>query len=772
MDLEDEFFSLEEEFFSQDEPITPRFCKSDADEETPFDPSLDWLRNFENDNVSQNLPYVNLKKIVRRPRGQSIKEEEKEDFKSGSPSTSGFKFNIKIDSFFKKKQVEPKKEDVEGQLSLTTLKRSSSNDNLLKKLHELEPKMERKRSFSKKNYTPIYIPDSYDPVSYAYFENQLFETFHWEFNYNSSHRNDLESLQEEFKLLDEEDFTEVINVLYEPEEIFDNPLFEKYEFHDEEEILEEFVNPFYQNGNCIVFPKDWEFEKISSIMKYIKSEIKLEKVQIGSFVYKRCFSGKSLIALLNDYANEYMTIEDCKYILARLHKECWISSVPYDSNMEFEENGFYCFIEDDKHSDIINHTDLLQNTRIGSNWTLGHPRDSLNMALRIQNTLEKLYDECVNYEEGFIDFKTMVNNGWLKILNCESYYLRRIDFHDLDQSLLKPIFLNLYNLIFLHYCISRRIPRSIGEYEEMISQNCYMIGKYKFSLLDIRNILRGITKIAHPYLNDYVFQDFDPRIHFCLSGPFKSSPLPRVFTMHSYEREIQEATTRYITIHSKLNQDLNELYIPPIFTDNKIDFSLELDEIFDFIYLYIDKNKQKQMERMMLETQRLFHKYWSNFDWGVKEKEESGTNEGDSFTVLIQNPKFREIFKDYCKSEISLENVLFWETVQDYKNIALKNINSQDLIPPLLLDKSRIIYKDFLKRNSKYELNVEQNQVNSIYDIITGYNNNALNEISIHLFDDIEKSIVLVMSDTFMRFQMKKEYEIFIKDLQRQKLTK
>lgn len=783
-DVEEEFFSLEDEFWAGGEiPVLPRKFKSDADDETSQDSNeirdhtLDWLKNLENNENSQSLQKLNLKKPLRKK--SLVKEEE--EFKSESPN-SNFKFNLRIDSFFKKKQIEPRKEEQDQNfvpVALSSIKRYNSNENIFRKreLQSIGEKREGKKSVSPtpKRFFITFEPDDYEISSFSYQNFEKLEKFEWEFLFNKKQRQELEKLQELFSILEEENFLETKNLLYDDDELLiENPLFEKGKIEEEDEILEEFINPFYKNGNSLLFPQDWEFNRVLSLVKFLKTQIKLEKVEIGSMVYKRCFSGSTLLETLKDSGGEYVSIPDCKYVLTRLYNECWISSIPYNSNMEFESssNYYYCFIEDDKHSDIINHTEITYNIKYTTlNWVIGHPREPYNMAMRIENILEKLYDECINYEEGYIDFKTIINNGWLRTLNYESYYLRKIDFNDLIEKVRKPIFLNLYNLIFLHYCISKRIPNNQMEYEEMLNLNCYMIGKYKFSMTDIRNLLRGITKIAHPYLNNLSFQNFDPRIHFCLSGPFKTSPLPRLFTMLSCEKEIQEATTRYITTHTKLHIELNELSIPPIFTENKIDFSFEVEDICDLIYLEIDKKKQKDIDRMKLNNKLKFHKFWSNFDWTIKRKDETSlTFDGVSFDSLIQNPKFREIFKVYCKSEFSIENVLFWEAVQDFKNIAVKNINSQTLVPHLLIDKSRLIYKEFLKRNSNYELNVEQNQVNAVYNIINVDNPNLLNDISIHLFDDIEKSIVLVMNDTFMRFQMKKEYELFMKELNRQKL--
>jgi hypothetical protein len=98
-------------------------------------------------------------------------------------------------------------------------------------------------------------------------------------------------------------------------------------------------------------------------------------------------------------------------------------------------------------------------------------------------------------------------------------------------------------------------------------------------------------------------------------------------------------------------------------------------------------------------------------------------------------------------------------------------MNEPDKLPEILKKESRRIFKDFFTMNSKHELNISKNQVNSIHAVLFN-NENILKDINANIFSPIEKDIKMVMNDTYSRFKVSKGFQKVIEIFQNEKKKK
>jgi hypothetical protein len=118
-------------------------------------------------------------------------------------------------------------------------------------------------------------------------------------------------------------------------------------------------------------------------------------------------------------------------------------------------------------------------------------------------------------------------------------------------------------------------------------------------------------------------------------------------------------------------------------------------------------------------------------------KRKSSPWTGTSVTEVLECPPTKALFCQYCIKERSIENFLFIEQVTEYRKlVAPKTIKSEALR----------IYGDFVKKQSIYELNIDQASVYVVERYIHDGN------ITTNLFDDLLKQIEFLIIDTIMRF--------------------
>ena len=105
-------------------------------------------------------------------------------------------------------------------------------------------------------------------------------------------------------------------------------------------------------------------------------------------------------------------------------------------------------------------------------------------------------------------------------------------------------------------------------------------------------------------------------------------------------------------------------------------------------------------------------------------------------STILETPKFLKYFKLYATHEFSVENVIFWEEVQNYKKLKEKERNEN-------ADK---IIDAFMKDDSIYEINTTQKLIKQMEE-------EKKKECHEEIFDPIVKDVKNTnMMDTYQRF--------------------
>ncbi|KAJ3433743.1 electron carrier/ protein disulfide oxidoreductase [Anaeramoeba flamelloides] len=161
-------------------------------------------------------------------------------------------------------------------------------------------------------------------------------------------------------------------------------------------------------------------------------------------------------------------------------------------------------------------------------------------------------------------------------------------------------FLNLYNVLSLHSLIVNGVPGDRGAFKKILKKSAYLIGKYKFSLLDIyHGILRGNLTSKH---NDYFKMD-DPRAKYTLKrvdGRFHFSiinhsllTLIKVYRLKQLNPTLDKIT--YQVISSFFTAQDNTIFLPKLFEKFHKDFGGE-EEIVTWISMFLKLNHTQFLE--------------------------------------------------------------------------------------------------------------------------------------------------------------------------------
>jgi hypothetical protein len=131
------------------------------------------------------------------------------------------------------------------------------------------------------------------------------------------------------------------------------------------------------------------------------------------------------------------------------------------------------------------------------------------------------------------------------------------------------------------------------------------------------------------------------------------------------------------------------------------------------------------------------------FWWSRKVKVATQQN----FEELLKNARFLEVFKKYCKQELALENMLFYEEVLNFKKESGEK--QKEL--------AKQICRSFLNNTSIMELNVNlQHRQQAVQKV----HSDAFDS---EVFDTLLTEIKLLMTDTFSRFKHTHAFKEFDK---------
>jgi hypothetical protein len=169
-------------------------------------------------------------------------------------------------------------------------------------------------------------------------------------------------------------------------------------------------------------------------------------------------------------------------------------------------------------------------------------------------------------------------------------------------------------------------------------------------------------------------------------------------------------------------------------TDNCVEMLKSLEEFNRnriFVEQFVDGELFiQELERRRRSTSRLSC-------YSVPTTSSNVDKDKSEIEQFVENPLFRRYFKVYCTRELSVESLLFYECVVEYKKLDMDR--RLQVIPK--------IYDLFFARNSIYELNVTNKIVNECTEKLE--TDGATDD----LFDELVIQVIMNLRDAFKRFQ-------------------
>ena len=120
------------------------------------------------------------------------------------------------------------------------------------------------------------------------------------------------------------------------------------------------------------------------------------------------------------------------------------------------------------------------------------------------------------------------------------------------------------------------------------------------------------------------------------------------------------------------------------------------------------------------------------------------------FNYLFKLPNLKTIFKEHCKKEFALENLLFLEDLSVYNEIKE---------PELLNEYAYLIFNKYFSKESTHEINTNKGNIELVEKDM--YNN----QINKFTFQKIKLSIEFILNDTFQRFKLTDLFRNYVKEL-------
>jgi hypothetical protein len=108
----------------------------------------------------------------------------------------------------------------------------------------------------------------------------------------------------------------------------------------------------------------------------------------------------------------------------------------------------------------------------------------------------------------------------------------------------------------------------------------------------------------------------------------------------------------------------------------------------------------------------------------------------------LMDSEIEKLFVSFSEREYSLENILCYQDIREFKSS--------------LKDPLNIYFRYFNGNSSVMEVNVPGKQCQIIYDQLKS------GQFDVHLFDEIEKTIITNLSDTWSRFRFEHSYTQYI----------
>ncbi|KAJ5074552.1 electron carrier/ protein disulfide oxidoreductase [Anaeramoeba ignava] len=176
--------------------------------------------------------------------------------------------------------------------------------------------------------------------------------------------------------------------------------------------------------------------------------------------------------------------------------------------------------------------------------------------------------------------------------------LQVISLDNIDYPERLALFINIYNVLFVHSAIVSGVPTDKATKTRFMNESKYNIGGYLFSLSDIKHgILRG-NRPKRNWRSGSYFKPkdkranlqvvpLDPRIHFALTNlTIQSAPL-RVYYLDRLNDELENTTKSFLLKNVRVSIKSKKILLPKVFRSSPKDFGQNQKDIFRFLSRYI-----------------------------------------------------------------------------------------------------------------------------------------------------------------------------------------
>lgn len=152
----------------------------------------------------------------------------------------------------------------------------------------------------------------------------------------------------------------------------------------------------------------------------------------------------------------------------------------------------------------------------------------------------------------------------------------------------------------------------------------------------------------------------------------------------------------------------------------------------------IDKEETKKEEIQTEKTLEKKNSFFSFFSKSSKNEEKKEITLQD----VLSNDLYRKYFKVHITKEFAVENLVFWEEVQIYKEIKDENVRKERIVKMIDI---------FFQENSIYEVNTSKKRIKEITD--------NKDKADINIFQEVENDVYeSCFIDAFIRFSATEEF--------------
>jgi hypothetical protein len=452
----------------------------------------------------------------------------------------------------------------------------------------------------------------------------------------------------------------------------------------------------------------------------------------------------------------------------------------------------------------------------------------------VENIMQRVCSsQYMDRENGTFDYKSFAESDlFVEMAMCSSsLYHMNLEEITFDK---RAFLINVYNMMV----IQGQIVRGCGDSEEdrirFLEQDLYYIGQHKYSPNDIEHLLLNQPHLIPEYkylIRQYACTNPDKRVVYVLCNGSMGSPLPFAVSSEHYDHDMAQIATHFVSLDINFEEEtkcftLSDLYIKyrHLFPPKLYDLILSMSE-------YLDTENQTKLANLLKESREQLNVNFRDRNYISNRKQRETQNPGTGteqfvepdFHQILASDFYRSYLAKYCRIEFSMENITFYEAIQQWKNA---NMN-----PMERKLKAIHLYHTYLDERSELEINVTRASVEDIeanlfqsrpksrtprksvfdrmpknYDevvatgaspllspsdlsppismstspittpeIVISIENNTSNddddkEITVDLFSSIESQVKCLLNDTYSRFVNSETYRNMLEDAREQQI--